>query len=1091
MKTTTIEFFREIKKSSGRFVSILFIVALGVAFFSGIRASEPDMRVTGDAYFDQANLMDIKVISTLGLTKDDVKAFEGLDSIDKAEGAYSGDFLNYDGEKQRALHVMSLSEDINQITVTEGRLPEKSGECLADDESTYKVGDKIKLTSGTEDPVTDTLTTDELTVVGTGNSPYYISYGRGSTTIGNGSLSAFLVVPKETFTQDVYTECYLLVKGAKECIAYTDEYEDLIDDAMDDVKELSNDRGIIRRRELVDDATRELDQAKIDLKEGKAKAEQELSDAETQIADAESQLADAKEKIRSGREQIEEAKNTLTQKQQELDQAKAQYADGMQQLQDGRAQYEAGKTAFEAGKPEAEQKITEGEAALEQIQAGIDTCNNGLKALKDMCGNDESIYGNPDTEIGAQYAGLVQQLEGLEQQKTELSAQLQMAKDQLVSAEQQLSDTKAALDASEAALASVPAQLTSGQEQINAGWQELSEKEQELEKGMSEITENENKISDAKQDLEEGRTKAAQDIADGEDKIADGEKKIDDIPEAEWYIYDRSTLPEYNGYGENADRMKAIGKVFPVLFFLVAALISLTGMTRMVEEQRVQIGTMKALGYRRSTIAMKYIGYAFLATITGSILGVLVGEKILPYIIIYSYGILYHHIPEILVPYVPSYGIMASAAAIACTLMATIFACYKELGAQPSELMRPPAPKVGKRVFLERIPFVWKRLNFSWKSTVRNLMRYKKRFFMTIFGIGGCMALMIVGYGLRDSVYEIADIQYSEIQLYDGQIVLQEDLNEQDREHLNTFLDTDKEVESYMDAYMKSITLKNGKKERQAYITVFGDVKNIGRYVDFHDRKSGEKYKLTDDGVIICEKTAKLLNAKVGDRITIPDEKNGDKELTISHICENYMGHYIYMTPAYYNKVFGTMPEYNSVLFETDDSYSQTQVEDVGEKIMKRDEVLSISYVHDIQEQLDEMLSSLNLVIIVLIISAGMLAFVVLYNLNTINITERQRELATLKVLGFYDGEVAQYVFRENILLTFIGAAVGVVLGKVLHLFTIQTVEVDAAMFGRSIYLPSFIYSLLFTVGFSLLINWIMYFKLKKINMVESLKSVE
>lgn len=370
-------------------------------------------------------------------------------------------------------------------------------------------------------------------------------------------------------------------------------------------------------------------------------------------------------------------------------------------------------------------------------------------------------------------------------------------------------------------------------------------------------------------------------------------------------------------------------------------------------------------------------------------------------------------------------------------------------------------------------------------------MRYKKRFFMTIFGIGGCMALMIVGYGIRDSVYEIADVQYADIQTYDGQILLQEDLTEEDRESLDSYLAEDKDIERYMDAYMKSIMLMQGKKERQTYIAVLSDLDHVKEYVDFHDRKTGEKYELDNEGVIISEKTAQLLNVDVGDTVTIKDEEDANKDVTISHICENYMGHYIYMTPEYYKEIFGEDVEYNCILFAAGESYDEAQIEAAGEEIIDRDEVLSISYMHDIRKQLDDMLSSLNLVIIVLIISAGMLAFVVLYNLNTINITERQRELATLKVLGFYDPEVAIYVFRENILLTFIGAAVGVVLGKILHLFVIQTVEVDAVMFGRSIYLPSFIYSLLFTVGFSLLINGIMYFKLKKINMVESLKSVE
>lgn len=1129
MKATRKDFFREIKKSSGRFFSILFIVALGVAFFSGIRASEPDMRITGDSYFDGSNLMDVKAISTLGITKDDVKAFEELELIQKAEGAYSADFLTETEDEQLALHVISLSEGMNDVTVTEGRLPEKTGECLADNETGYRVGDKILLKSGKDTPVTDTLKKEELTVVGTGSTPCYISFNRGSTTIGTGNLDGFLVVPEQDFKLEVYTECYMLVEGAKELTAYTEEYKDLIDEAMEQVKELSGERGVLRRRELVDEATEELDKAKMDLEEGREKARKELEDAAAEIGDAESQLADARRQIRDGWNQIANAKNTLASKQAELDDARTQYEAGLAELSEGKARYEEGKAAFEAGKPEAERQIAEGEAGLAQIEEGIKQAQEGyaqVEAVFAMLADckeqiqaieaayPESEYTNPATEIGLQYVTLQAQIfkieaeitdkkleeelarmegviAGLQAKYDETAVLVADAKNQFENAEQELVNAKAELDAGEAELTGVPEQLDDGQRQIQSGWAELSGQEKKLRSGEAEITENEAKIEDAKKELEEGRTKAAEEIAEGEEKIADAEAEIADIPKASWYIYDRSTLPEYTGYGENADRMRAIGQVFPVLFFLVAALISLTSMTRMVEEQRVQIGTMKALGYSKRAIASKYLVYALIATIAGSILGVLVGEKILPYIIIYAYGIMYHHMSEILVPYVASYGVAASAAAVVCTMAATLFSCYRELGAQAAVLMRPPAPKIGKRVLLERVPFIWKRLNFSWKSSIRNLMRYKKRFFMTIFGIGGCMALMVVGYGIRDSVYEIADTQYDKIQFYDGQILLQEDLTEKDRGELDGFLAENKDIERYMDAYMKSIILANGKKERQTYLMALSDLSDVRAYVDFHDRKSGKAYKLSDDGVIISEKTAKLLNAQRGDAIQIKNEEGADREVKISHICENYMGHYIYMTPEYYNQVFDEKPEYNCILFVADETYSQSQLEAAGERIVERSEVLSVSYTHDIMERLDNMLSSLNLVIIVLIISAGMLAFVVLYNLNTINITERQRELATLKVLGFYDPEVAVYVFRENILLTFIGAVVGIMLGKILHLFIIQTVEVDAAMFGRSIYLPSFLYSLLFTVGFSLLINGIMYFKLKKINMVESLKSVE
>ncbi len=842
-KTTRKDFFMEIKKSPGRFLSIFFIVAMGVAFFSGIRSSEPSMRITGDAYFDGANLMDIKTVSTLGINEDDLKAFEKIKSISKVVGGYSSDFLQEVGDEQKALHVMSITEGMNEPTVTTGRLPKKVGECLVDDESDFKVGDEIHLSSGTEDAVTDSLTTDTLKVVGTGNSPCYISFSRGSTTIGTGSISAFALVTEDTFDLDVYTEAYMQVKGAKKLTAYTDEYEDAISDVMDEVEKVAKERGESRRQELVDEADKAINEAK-------------------------EQLAAAKEQL----------------------------------------------------------------AAVQEAQA---------------------------------------------------------------------------------------------------------------------------------------------------------------IPEVKTYVYDRSTLPEYSGYGENADRMRAIGRVFPVIFFLVAALISLTSMTRMVEEQRMAIGTMKALGYGKMTIAKKYIGYALLATVGGSIFGFLVGEKILPYIIIYAYEILYLHIPKILVPYNWYYAFMASGISIVCITAATFFACYKELTAQPAVLMRPPSPKVGKRVLLERIGIIWNHLNFSWKSSVRNLMRYKKRFFMTIFGISGCMALMLVGFGLKDSIFEITQLQYKEIQVYDGVAYLKDDVTEEEKEALHQDLKKDSDIEQYMDTRMKTVTLVNGKKERDTVECVLKDQENLSDYVHFRDRKTGETYELDDSGVILTEKTAHLLGVEVGDTIEIKDEDQGNIKVKISAICENYMGHYIYMSPAYYEKVHGKEPEYNSVLYSTPDGYSTSDMKKVGQKIIDEDAVLSISYIFDIQDQLDDMLKSLNLVIVVLIISAGMLAFVVLYNLNTINITERQRELATLKVLGFYDPEVAAYVYRENMVLTLLGAVVGCVLGKVLHLFIIETVEVDSVMFGRVINVSSFLYALAFTVAFSLCINGLMYFKLKKIDMVESLKSVE
>ena len=444
---------------------------------------------------------------------------------------------------------------------------------------------------------------------------------------------------------------------------------------------------------------------------------------------------------------------------------------------------------------------------------------------------------------------------------------------------------------------------------------------------------------------------------------------------------------------------------------------------------------------------------------------------------------------DVEIPYNLYYAVTACVAALACTVIATLFSCMKELREQAAELMRPPTPKQGKRVFLERIPFIWKNLNFTWKSTVRNLIRYKKRFFMTVFGIGGCMGMMLFGFGLKDSISAIVPLQYEQIQLYDGDVILKEDATEEEKNEVQKELDTDKNVSVTAENLLKNIEVSSGESSQEVYLDVPKDVEAFKKFVVIRDRKTKETYSLDDKGAILTEKAAKLLGVNAGDKLTINTD-DGEKTVLISAICENYMGHYLYMTSEVYEKTFGEAPAYNSIYYRTQDRTTE-EAKDVGENVMKCDGTLSISYTTSLKKQVDHMLESLDIVIVVLIISAGMLAFVVLYNLNNINITERKRELATLKVLGFYDKEVSSYVYRENILLTLIGSLAGLLIGKILHRFIVETVEIDSVMFGRNIDPPSFLYAFLLTVAFSLFVNGVMYFKLKKINMVESLKSVE
>ena len=827
-----------------------------------------------------------------------------------------------------------------------------------------------------------------------------------------------------------------------------------------------------------------------------------------QIPAGKSQIADGKKRLDEELAPLNQLKDELAGIEDEISQCDSEIA-GLKTQLDGMDSevYQKYVNIPKENRNKEEQAYVEKWENLNTKLAGMQERKTQLENTKQEKLNQAGFATEADleaqiTSLTKQKADLDAKEKALLQQEQTLAAQ----EEELLSAGRQITDGKSQIAAARSQLDSTKSQITDGKAQILSAWALLNEKEDTLNASKAQLASGEQELADGRSEYEQAAKEAEEQIMDGQAKITDGEKQLTDakqqiadakaeikkIENPKWYVQTREdALTEYQGYGDNADRMRSIGKVFPVLFFLVAALISLTTMTRMVEEQRVQIGTMKALGYGKAAIAGKYIGYALIATLGGSIFGVLAGEKILPFIIIYAYMILYKHLPAILVPYHMSYALQASGIAVACTLIATIASCYKELAAEPAELMRPAAPKQGKRILLERIGIIWKHLNFTWKSTVRNLIRYKKRFFMTIFGIGGCMALMVVGFGLKDCIYEIVSLQYEKVQFYDAATYMSDDISEENRQQLHDYLDQNADIKETIEARMQKTDVKSASGKKTLYLMVPSDNEKIEDFLSFHSRTNkDEVYSLKKDEVILTEKMASLLNVKVGDELTIEDEDRGDQTVTVGAICENYMGHYLYLSPEKYEELYGVPAGYNTIIYSVKDG-KDDQIEKIGTKLLSMDGVLNVSYTSSIEGRLDDMLRSLNLVIVVLIVSAGMLAFVVLYNLNNINITERQRELATLKVLGFYDGEVASYVYRENILLTIIGSVVGMVLGNLLHRYIILTVEVEEAMFGRQIHWQSYLYSFLFTVAFSLFVNWVMFYKLKKIDMVESLKSVE
>ena len=1285
MKALHKDFWMEIRKSKARFISIFLIVALGVAFFSGIQASSPDMRYSGDAYYEAAKLMDLKIQGTLGLTQRDVKAVSDIDGVELAEGSYSTDVMSGEDDARKVLHLESISSNFNLLTADEGRIPEKSGEIFLDKPFAknrgYKIGDTISVS---EDGDSELLKKTTYTVVGIGSSPLYISFNRGNTTLGSGEVSGFGYILPEDFEQEAFTQIYIMVHESGDVISYTDAYDNLIRKIQKRVEGIEKEQCSLRYDEIVAEANEKLNDARKELEDGKKESEEKLGDAKKKLDDGQKKYEDGKKEYEDGKQQLSDAKKELTDGKQQLADGRKQIEDGWSQLNSAKQQVEDGLSQLNAARSQladseaqinekqseltagyeqltaAKQQVSDGEAQLreaektleskqaeldsgrEQLETGKNTIKETKAALtsqKEQCeaglvqvsegesqisSSEEALSGqqaqldeltsqkealsSQAAELQAQYdagaeAGKNQeelaelstqiqtlngQISAMEEQINAGQAQLDGAQSELTAKKSELAQTRATLESSlgqinegfsqikeqEETLSQTEAQLNAGQEeldkgkkeletkkaelsaakeeiaanqatlddgqsqldsaraqlssgrqqleekqaQLNAGQAEiqantekltssqaeLDENEQKLLDGEKEIRENEQKLKDAKKDLEDakkklsdgkkeyqdGKKEADDKIAEAQQKIEDAQKEVDDIETPEWIVTDRNDLPEYSDFGDNAERLKNIGKVFPMIFFLVAALISLTTMTRMVEEQRTQIGTMKALGYGKASIASKYLSYAFLATVGGSIAGVLFGEKVLPFIIIQAYGIMYWNIGDHMqLDYELQYALIASGAAVICTMGATLFSCAKTLAETPASLMRPPAPKEGKRILIERISFIWKHLSFSWKSSMRNLFRYKKRLFMTIFGIAGSMGLMLVGFGLYDSIMDIAILQYDQIQHYDAMVINDEDATDSQEKDLLKFLDGNSEIDHYTRVQLTKMTAPKEKGSVSIYVYVPENTENFKEDVTLRDRKSHEQYELTDDGAVICEKTASLIGVKTGDEITL-EKDNRKYKVKITAVTENYMGHYVYMTPPCYEKTFGEKPEYSSTVYTMKED-AESDLETLGNAILKYPAALSISYTSSTAGQVERMLGSLGAVIWVLIISAGMLAFVVLYNLNNINITERQRELATLKVLGFYDGEVSQYVFRENVLLSFVGILAGAVFGIFLHRYVITTVEVDAVMFGRNIKPISFVYSGLITFGFSMFVNMVMHFKLKKIDMVESLKSVE
>lgn len=1124
-RTLRKELFREIKGSFTRFLSIFVMVALGCMFLVGLRSAAPDMRKTSDEYFDGQNFMDIQVMSTLGLTQEDIDAFSQVEGVKTAEGGWSVDAILSLSDSDLVVKAISLSPSgINEPILTQGRLPEAENECVVEEKileyHNISIGDTIMLAVGEDSD--DPFVTQTFTITGVVESPLYISIERGTSSLGDGSVDAYVLLPESSFSADYYTICNVLAKGAKELDAYSEEYENLVDQVSQKLEQTAQQRGDLRYQTLVSDARKQVDEAQTELDEAQ-------SDADTQITDAESELQEARATLDSGWTELEDG-------QKEYDQA---VEDGTQQLEDSRSTLDEGWAALEDAKDQLNAAQAELDAQTASVQNQLSQAQAELSAAQQQITEQETALGEARTQMEE----LEQQTEAygqaLSQQEAQVEAaeaagetvdqaSLQFSRETYETMQAALSEAQSQVAAGEAALqearmqlaqgqaeyeaqkAAAESQLAAAQAQINSSWGEYYSSRKELEQGENDyaqgqtdyetqIAEAQQKLADAQaelengeadysqgqNDLEQARQEAETKLSEGRQEIQDAQEQIDEIQPATIYVLDRSSNYGFVSYDQNAQRMDKLANMFPVIFYIVAALVCLTTMTRMVEEKRTEIGSIKAMGYGTGTIAVKFLCYGAIAAVGGGIVGIAIGTTLIPWVIFTSYGIMYT-LPELHLELYWPLSLLSVGAGLFCTVGATLFAMLATAWETPAALMRPKAPKAGKRIFLEHIPFLWRRLRFSAKVCCRNLFRYKKRFIMTVAGIAGCTALLIAGLGLRSSIFSIIDIQYGQIYGYDLQVTLED--HAADSETMIEEIRQDENTDTMAAVYSRAMTASSSAGSQEGYITVTDDLEALSRQITFRDMDQGENVELTQDGVVISEKLAELLELSVGDTITI--ECGSKVQATVTGIVEHYVRHYIYLPAELYTKLFGEEYSPNELLITGKDR-SDEALEQMAARLMEMDGVSGAANIGATARSFEDNMQAVNAAVSIIILSAAALALVVLYNLTNINITERIRELATIKVLGFYDREVAMYIYRENIILTVLGIALGQILGKYLCTYLIRTVELDTVMFGRQALLKNYMMSIVLSLAFALVVNLLMYFRMKKIDMVQSLKSVE
>ena len=1102
------DFIRDILKSKGRFLSIVAIVALGVAFFTGVKSSPIVMKTSSDKYYDKYNLMDIRLISTLGLTDKDVDDIKNIEGVEGVYPTYSIDVISIYNSTEKVLKVHGLDLNklndkknyINQLKLIKGRLPQKSGECVLEIPKikalNYPIGSEISLSSGKDDKLSKSLSKSKYKVVGYVETPYYLSQEKGNSSIGGGVIEGAIMIPESDFKMDTYTEMFLTVKSAKELDTYGDEYSNLVKTVTDKIENMKNKLTTRRYNEVVKKAEDKiqkqedkLSKAKKDFDKGKKEYEENKLKSENEIKEAENKILDASEQIEDGKAQLKNEKKRAF---EQIEEGKVKLASAETDLKNGQKKYQTALKKFNSNKKTAESEIKKAESDLEELSNQIDDLKNGNKLIEKQLQN-EQLSEVERSELENKLNENLYILSVMQQKYKDGTDKLESSKSELLLGEKKLKETKATLEASEKKIANEKTKLKSSEklaeEKFKKAEEELYQRENQIEEAKLELKENKAKLktelNKAKKELQEAEEK----IADGEEKIKDAKKQIKKIEKPTLYILDRDSHQSFVEYEGCSNSIDALAKIFPVFFFAVAALVCLTTMTRMVDEQRINIGTLKGLGYKTSQISKKYILYALIACLTGSILGLAIGFSVFPTVIFFAYGMMYS-IENIVYVFSIPIAIGITSLALIIIILSAYMACSKELKETPAILMRPKAPKSGKRILLERVPFIWNRFSFISKVTVRNIFRYKKRFLMTVLGIAGCTALILTGFGIKDSIEMILTGQYGTLFKYDMSLVIQSDMTDKQIYELRKNLSDIDEINKYEFFSYENGDIKVNNTTKEITIVVPENLKKMDKFIHLQDRKTQNPIELNNKGIVLTEKIARDLGVKAGDEIELINSDDKKAKIKVSHITENYISHYAYISPENYIKLFEKDLDFNRVIGILNNP--SVKIEDkLSKKLFDIETVDGITFNTASKETFHNTIKNLNYVVLIMIISAGALAFVVLYNLTNVNISERIREIATIKVLGFYDKEVSAYIYRENIILTIIGTVVGLGLGTILQKFIMVTVEIQSMMFGRVIDISSYFIAAVLTIVLSLFVNLAMFYKLRNVKMVESLKSVD